>query len=227
MQRVLAATEVEVRASSPSAPASLRDSSLLMSLTFSSHSVSSHQGVSTIILLLSAGTKSSHLVTRLMHESRTAVARSSISCCISTSAREVFCRSVARGTFSLAPVSRRTSVTCFLARSLWPTSMRRGTPLSSQWEYFHPGVLSERSSATARMPAPASWATTPETAVWSASLVSPLTGIEMTTTCVGATRGGSTSPLSSEWIITMTPIVRVVRPQEFCQGICLFCLSSS
>ena len=38
----------------------------------------------------------------------------------------------------------------------------------------------------------------------------------MITTCVGATRGGSTRPLSSPCTMIITPIVRVVRPQLFC-----------
>lgn len=37
-----------------------------------------------------------------------------------------------------------------------------------------------------------------------------------TWTC--ATRGGMTSPLSSPWVMTMTPMERVVSPQEFCHA---------
>ena len=41
-------------------------------------------------------------------------------------------------------------------------------------------------------------------------------GMTTTTTWVGAMRGGSTRPVSSECTMTMTPIVRVVNPHEFC-----------
>jgi hypothetical protein len=44
-------------------------------------------------------------------------------------------------------------------------------------------------------------------------------------TCLGATRGGSTSPLSSLCVITITPSVRVVSPQLFCHA-CCFVFSS-
>ena len=39
----------------------------------------------------------------------------------------------------------------------------------------------------------------------------------MRTSWRGATRGGRTRPLSSPCTMTITPIVRVVRPQEFCK----------
>lgn len=42
-----------------------------------------------------------------------------------------------------------------------------------------------------------------------------------TTTWSCATRGGRTSPLSSEWTMTMTPIERVESPHEFCQTLSL------
>ena len=42
--------------------------------------------------------------------------------------------------------------------------------------------------------------------------------IHTTTTCTGAMRGGRTSPLSSPFTMTITPMDRVVRPHEFCHS---------
>lgn len=46
-------------------------------------------------------------------------------------------------------------------------------------------------------------------------------------TCTLATLGGSTSPLLSPWIIHITPMVRVVSPQEFWYTYCFSSVSWS
>ena len=128
-----------------------------------------------------------------------------------TSSRSFFTvsSSSARGTVTFSPVSRRATTHCSFSMSLGPISTRRGTPFISYSANFQPGELSE-SSILERMPAvfsrsrrAAAASSTP--GLWAA------TG--MTTAWMGATRGGSTRPLSSPWVMMMPPIIRVETPQ--------------
>ena len=200
----------------------------LSCFTFSSTSTSSHHGASTIFLALSAGTKSSHLVTRTIDSSNCFRARASMSVCIAARAP---CTAGARSphfTKSFFPVSRRATTQCPATRSLGPSSMRSGTPFSSQWLYFHPGVWKSRSSTCTLTPAALRAASISATTSAIFCLCSALIfelGMGMMTAWVGATRGGTTRPLLSAWIMIITPIVRVVIPQEFCQT--FFCVLSS
>jgi hypothetical protein len=84
-----------------------------------------------------------------------------------------------------------------------------------------------RSSSSTRTPLARSWAARSLAAPLSVSRFIPLMTIGTMTTWMGATRGGRTRPVSSEWTMTITPIERVVKPHDVCQGICFWpCLSS-
>ena len=116
------------------------DSPCVRFLTSSSLSFVSHHGVSTIFLSSSASTNPSQEVTVTTLSLRRFVARASMSACISSHiALARFGRSTSI-TVSLAPVSRRTTTQWPASMSRGPNSTRRGTPLSSQWLYFQPGV---------------------------------------------------------------------------------------
>ena len=101
-------------------------------------------------------------------------------------------------------------------RSLGPSSTLRGTPLSSHSLNFLPGVRWSRSSSRAR------WRFDSRAWSFAASastsfLLSSLT-IGTITTWMRESLGGTTAPLSSPCVASMTPISRVVIAKVFCQA---------
>ena len=116
------------------------------------------------------------------------------------------------------PPSRRATTATLDSMSLGPSSSLSGTPLTSQWLYFHPGVLSDRASSSQRTPAAFRTETSSPALALRASrssgVIFALT-IGMATSWTGETSGGMTRPLSSPWTMTMTPMERVEMPHEF------------
>mmetsp|Transcript_11407 Transcript_11407/g.36436 ORF Transcript_11407/g.36436 Transcript_11407/m.36436 type:complete len:321 (-) Transcript_11407:620-1582(-) len=222
-QRDLAAPERPREAASSTAGSLLCGP--VRSLTASSHSMRWHQGASTMLPPLSASTNSVQPSATCSRASRSRRARSSMAAWMSSSA----CRTAsgmldASGTSrlnSFSRLSRRANTTTSRSTSLGPTSMRSGTPFCSHELYFQPAVTLLRSSSSTRMPASRSSremrsAVSVTCFTSSGAVDARKTGT--TTTCTGATRGGSTSPWSSPCTMTITPMVRVVRPHEFCHA---------
>mmetsp|Transcript_45726 Transcript_45726/g.115091 ORF Transcript_45726/g.115091 Transcript_45726/m.115091 type:complete len:231 (-) Transcript_45726:648-1340(-) len=184
----------------------------------SSQEGTSHQGASTTFFSLSVGTSSSHLVIVVVDWSRTVLAAwNMVSWTSSRMAAMRSCRP-SSATDSLAPPTRRATMTAPFSTSLGPTSTRTGTPFTSQKLYLNPGLYCSRSSRWARTPAAASRRCTSAANSLTLALSPPLKWMGTMTTWMGATRGGSTSPLSSPCTITITPIARVLMPQLFCQA---------
>ena len=103
---------------------------------------------------------------------------------------------------------------CCFSMSLGPISTRRGTPFISYWANFQPGDCSLSSSFTRR-----SRASSRDFSALAASRTPGLCwAMGTTTTCTGATAGGSTRPLLSEWVMMQAPMRRVVEPQEVWKG---------
>ena len=97
-----------------------------------------------------------------------------------------------------------------------PTSRRSGTPFISYSANFQPGLFSDR-SIFARMPAAL-------TVSSSSSAFSVTPGLwlatGMTTSWMGAMRGGRTRPSLSPWVMMIAPIRRVDTPHEVCSMYC-------
>mmetsp|Transcript_12173 Transcript_12173/g.35644 ORF Transcript_12173/g.35644 Transcript_12173/m.35644 type:complete len:222 (-) Transcript_12173:879-1544(-) len=221
MQRVLAATDVAVLSSSNSSPLDARLSSLDLSFTHSSQSWCSppHQGVSTRLFSSRFGTKSFHSVTCTRCESLAALAFSNISLWMASSlaGMVVPMSATAKSVFSLLYLT--TTLAALFSISRGPTSIRIGTPFCSQWLYFHPGLYMARSSNLALTPAALRSDRIFSQYGPQSSSVNFLLTMGTMTAWRGATRGGRTSPVSSPWTMTMTPMVRVVNPQDVCHAI--------
>lgn len=107
-------------------------SSALSFLIASSHSFSSHQGMTTILFLFKLGTKFFHSVTTTMWSFISLRAFSSISDWIVSRSALIESPMFVREREALRPVSRRTVTHSPLAMSLGPISRRRGTPCEDE-----------------------------------------------------------------------------------------------
>ena len=160
----------------------------------------------------------------LVWSSRNLVARSSRPDWIDSSrAPAPETNSAAAGnSFSFGPRSRRLTATEPFSRSRGPISTRTGTPFLIHSQFFVPPPASRRSVST-RTGSPkavcprnctASFSAASSTATRDSSLVR--TG--RMTICEGATRGGKTSPSSSECAMISVPMSRVLTPQLVVQA---------
>mmetsp|Transcript_9139 Transcript_9139/g.26677 ORF Transcript_9139/g.26677 Transcript_9139/m.26677 type:complete len:309 (+) Transcript_9139:454-1380(+) len=125
------------------------------------------------------------------------------------------------GCFSPASLPARALMSAEpLARSRGPSSRRSGTPLRSHSKNFGPGRSQSRSSTCTRTPSACNSALSLSTAAVTAAASSvPGLPTGTMTTCVGATFGGSTRPLSSACVMTSAPMSRVLTPQLVAQTI--------
>mmetsp|Transcript_3309 Transcript_3309/g.11425 ORF Transcript_3309/g.11425 Transcript_3309/m.11425 type:complete len:270 (-) Transcript_3309:556-1365(-) len=125
----------------------------------------------------------------------------------------------AAATDRFSPPRRLATTTTPSAASRGPTSTRSGTPLRSHSKNLAPGRMFGRSSTLTRTPSALHSATRPSTRASTASVPASsfFRVIGTTATWTGATRGGSTRPASSEWVMTSAPSSRVDTPQDVAQ----------
>ncbi len=140
-----------------------------------------------------ASIASSTVVTSRVRASRVASAASYMAFWISSNSVGTLVITSSSGTTIFSDVSRRASVTAPAARSRGPSSTRTGMPFSSASVTRRPNDRPGRASTPQRSPAARNPSASRETR--SVSAGSSLTG--STSTCVGASRGGIRSPLSS------------------------------
>mmetsp|Transcript_2186 Transcript_2186/g.8302 ORF Transcript_2186/g.8302 Transcript_2186/m.8302 type:complete len:265 (+) Transcript_2186:95-889(+) len=110
--------------------------------------------------------------------------------------------------------SRLATTHAFLATSLGPTSTRTGTPFISHCANFHPGELRSSSSTLTLIPAFVRVVAMAFAASATAALSLFFCAMGTTTTCIGASAGGSRSPASSPCVMMTPPMRRVETPQE-------------
>mmetsp|Transcript_5330 Transcript_5330/g.22591 ORF Transcript_5330/g.22591 Transcript_5330/m.22591 type:complete len:255 (-) Transcript_5330:989-1753(-) len=179
-----------------------------------------------------AALSSSYERTSTMFASRNARASASSAACTSSKTVSIFATSAAGSaetpnSFPSFPgLSRRATTHAPFATSLGPTSIRTGTPFISQWLNFQPGELRASSSSLTRTPARFSAATISPAAAATLSLSLFFCAMGTTTTCTGASRGGSRNPASSPWVMMIPPIRRVDTPHELWCTYCLVPVSS-
>src|SRR5438309_2424730 len=168
-----------------------------------------------------ASASSLRLVTSTLLESRRSRAASKIAACALFSISGNRAPIASTGTTSASPSTRRTTVTRCSARSFAPTTILSGTPRSSQCAYFSPGRIPSRRSTVRRTP---SGVARSIAATASSTTRTPSTSLlrvmGTSTTCTGATFGGSTKPASSPWAITAPPMIRHDRPHDVWCGYC-------
>ena len=111
------------------------------------------------------------------------------------------------------PSSRRTTVTMPWARSRGPTSMRTGTPRSSQSVTRRPKLCSVAASSWARMPAAAQLGGEPLGHLAGAVLAPHEHHDHLRRRQPWA---ASRRPLSSPWAMISPPIMRVLTPHDVC-----------
>jgi hypothetical protein len=158
-------------------------------------------------------TKSSHSSVTTVCESRKAVARSSSRSWNAASSSTSRAGAPSSEIGSLPSPSRRTITAVPAARSRGPSSSRMGAPRSSHSLNLNPGDTCVRLSTWTRIPASASRAASASAAAMTSPTASPRP-IGTMTTWYGASRGGSTRPLSSPWVMITPPIIRVLMPNE-------------
>ena len=152
---------------------------------------------------------SSQFVATCVFASRCAFAFAYISSCICASNASQVSDSLSNGTMVFSLVSRRTTTACPASISFGPTSTRSGIPFTSCSANLNPGLLSESSTFTRKLDA----STLRSSSAFS-STPSFFCMIGTIMICVGATFGGSTSPLSSPCTMMIAPIILVVIPQD-------------
>ena len=110
-------------------------------------------------------------------------------------------------------VSLRATSTVPASKSLLPMAIRTGTPLRSHSANLKPGLCVSLVSNFTLMPFARRFLMIGSIRSLMASSCSIPLYIGTITTCIGARLGGSTSPSSSECVITSAPISRVLTPQ--------------